>query len=85
MSASAFFYSLQPPSTLLSKTVIMSKVPAEISGPVELWEDDLVGKIHNEYDPMIPNNYEMIVKQRRAEERSEVSTPHYTCVKCVCG
>ena len=51
----------------------MSKAPVESSGPVELWEDDLAGTIQNEYDPMIPNNYEMIVKQKRAEERSRDS------------
>ena len=61
--------------------MIVSKAPAESTGPVELWEDDLAGKIQNEYDPMIPNNYEMIVKQKRAKERSrdsEVSTPFIT-------
>ena len=42
----------------------------ESTGPTELWEDDLAGRIQNEYDPMVPNNYEMIVKQKRAEERS---------------
>ena len=51
----------------------MSKAPVDSSGPVELWEDDLAGTIQNEYDPMIPNNYEMIVKQKRAEERSRDS------------
>ena len=66
-------YSSLQPSSLFSKTVIMSKAPVESSGPVELWEDDLAGTIQNEYDPMIPNNYEMIVKQKRAEERSRDS------------
>ena len=37
---------------------------------MELWEDDLAGKIQNEYDPMIPNNFEMIIRQKRSEERS---------------
>lgn len=65
------------PSSLLSKTVTVSKVPVESTGPVELWEDDLAGKIQNEYDPMVPNNYEQITRQKRAEERgrdSEVCT-----------
>ena len=55
----------------MSKTVIVSKIPAESAVPTtELWEDDLAGKIQNEYDPMVPNNYEMIMRQKRAEERS---------------
>lgn len=35
---------------------------------MELWEDDLAGQIQNEYDPMIPNNYEAIVRQRKSEQ-----------------
>lgn len=61
------------PSSLLSKTVTVSKVPVESAGPVELWEDDLAGKIQNEYDPMVPNNYEQIMRQKRAEERGRDS------------
>ena len=64
------FCPLPSQPSLLAKTVILSKTPAESAGPTELWEDDLAGKIQNEYDPMIPNNFEMIVKKRRAEERS---------------
>lgn len=54
----------------MTKTVVVSKVPAP-TVPNELWEDDLAGKIQNEYDPMVPNNYEMIMKQKRAEERGK--------------
>ena len=58
-------------SSLLSKTVVVSRIPAEPTGMKELWEDDLAGKVQNEYDPMVPNNYEMIMKQKRAEERRD--------------
>ena len=56
-------------SLLLNKSVVVSKVSAEPIGTTELWEDDLAGKVQNEYDPMVPNNYEMIMKQKRAEEK----------------
>lgn len=69
ISVNATIFVTQP-SSLLSKTVIVSKTPVESAGPTELWEDDLAGKIQNEYDPMVPNNYEIIVKQKRAEDRS---------------
>lgn len=59
--------------SLVAKTVVVSKIPAEPAGPTELWEDDLAGTIQNEYDPMVPNNYEMIMKQKKAEERSRDS------------
>lgn len=59
----------------------------ELTSTTELWGDDLAGKIQNEYDPMVPNNYEMIMKQKRAEERSresevckcasKLARPHY--------
>ena len=72
---------ISPQQSLLAKTVVVTKIPAEPTGPTELWEDDLAGKIQNEYDPMVPNNYEMIMKQKKAEERgrdSEVYTKFIT-------
>ena len=67
---------LSQASSLLNKTIVVSKISAE--PPTELWEDDLAGKIQNEYDPMVPNNYEMIMKQKRAEERSKENEVYTT-------
>lgn len=55
---------LEPSSAQLSLTV--KQAPAE--QPVELLEDDLAMEIEDEYDPMVPNNYEMIVKERREQQ-----------------
>ena len=35
--------------------------------PSDLHEDDLAIEIEDEYDPMIPNSYELVLKERRAE------------------
>ena len=35
--------------------------------PSDLHEDDLAMEIEDEYDPMIPNSYEQVLKERRAE------------------
>ena len=35
--------------------------------PSDLHEDDLAREIEDEYDPMIPNSYEQVLKERRAE------------------
>ena len=73
LSSSPYLFTSLQPSSLLAKTVTVSKVPAESTGLLELREDDLAGKMQNEYDPMIPNNYELIMRQKRAEERSRDS------------
>ena len=35
---------------------------------MELLEDDLAVEIEDEYDPMVPNNYEMILKERKEQQ-----------------
>ena len=45
---------------------------------MELLEDDLAVEIADEYDPMIPNSYELILNQRKeieARKELEVGTP----------
>ena len=49
---------------------------------MELWEDDLAGQIQNEYDPMIPNNYEAIVRQRKSEQ-DRARDEEVRCLHCV--
>ena len=39
--------------------------------PSDLHEDDLAMEIDDEYDPMIPNSYEQVVKDRRAEREKQ--------------
>ena len=34
----------------------------------DLGEDDLVVEIMDEYDPLVPNNYEVIVRERREQQ-----------------
>ena len=34
----------------------------------DLGEDDLVVEIVDEYDPLVPNNYEVIVRERREQQ-----------------
>ena len=45
-------------------------VPANVK-PSDLHEDDLAMEIEDEYDPMIPNSYELVLKERRAEREKE--------------
>ena len=66
---------------ILTKTVIVSKTSTEPTPSGELWEDDLAGQIHNEYDPMIPNNYEAIVKQRKSEQE-KAREEEVGCMEC---
>lgn len=40
----------------------------QVSGPSELLEDDLAVELVDEYDPLMPNNYELIIKERREQE-----------------
>lgn len=35
---------------------------------MELLEDDLAVEIEDEYDPMVPNNYEMVLKERKEQQ-----------------
>lgn len=41
---------------------------AKHSEPAELLEDDLAMEVVNEYDPLVPNNYELIVKERKEQQ-----------------
>ena len=34
----------------------------------DLGEDDLVVEIVDEYDPLVPNNYELIIRERREQQ-----------------
>lgn len=39
--------------------------------PSDLHEDDLAVEIEDEYDPMLPNSYEQVLKERRAEREKQ--------------
>lgn len=39
--------------------------------PSDLYEDDLAVEIEDEYDPMLPNSYEEVLKERRAEREKQ--------------
>ena len=39
-----------------------------LSGPSELTEDDLAVELVDEYDPLMPNNYELVLKERKEQE-----------------
>ena len=54
---------------LQAKAAVLS-VPANVK-PSDLHEDDLAMEIEDEYDPMIPNSYELVLKERRAEREKE--------------
>lgn len=53
-------------SNLLQLPLAAKQAPAE--QPVELLEDDLAVEIEDEYDPMVPNNYEMVLKERKEQQ-----------------
>ena len=53
-------------SNLLQLPLATKQAPAE--QPVELLEDDLAMEIEDEYDPMVPNNYEMVLKERKEQQ-----------------
>ena len=53
-------------SNLLQLPLAVKQAPAE--QPVELLEDDLAVEIEDEYDPMVPNNYEMVLKERKEQQ-----------------
>ena len=39
--------------------------------PSDLHEDDLAMEIEDEYDPLLPNSYEQVLKERRAEREKQ--------------
>ncbi len=41
------------------------------SEPSELFEDDLAVELMDEYDPLVPNNYELILRERREKREQE--------------
>lgn len=63
------FPDIQTISSLQAKAAALS-VPASVK-PSDLHEDDLAMEIEDEYDPMIPNSYELVLKERRAEREKE--------------
>lgn len=39
--------------------------------PSDLHGDDLAVEIEDEYDPLLPNSYEQVLKERRAEREKQ--------------
>ena len=48
--------------------------------PSDLHEDDLAVEIEDEYDPMLPNSYDQVLKERRVErEKQREEEVQYAC------
>lgn len=62
----------QPSTTVLETSTIVQPPPVHVvvkpNDLADLGEDDLVVEIVDEYDPLVPNNYEVIVRERREQQ-----------------
>lgn len=57
---------VQPSTTVLEPTNIH-----ETSKHLSLLEDDLSIELQDEYDPLVPNSYELVVRERKEREEKE--------------